>query len=96
MIARLVVVKCLPERVNDFVRVARGGLQFYREQPGCRGVQLMRSRGEPTHLIAMSLWDRESDLLAARAKPEYQQAMAGLADTYSEPQSVGEWDQIDL
>ena len=42
------------------------------------------------------LREREADLVAARANPEYQQAMAGLAETYSEPQSVGVWDVVDL
>jgi hypothetical protein len=46
--------------------------------------------------VALSYWDREADLAAARANPDYQQAMAGLAETYSEPQSVGEWDVVEL
>ena len=59
-------------------------------------MQLLSCRADRTQLVALSFWERESDLLQARAKPEYQQAMAGLAETYSEPQSVGEWDVVDI
>ena len=96
MFARLVVVKCEPGKEETFIQRARVGLRFYREQPGCRGVHLMRSRSDKTQLIALSIWEREVDLLAAREKPAYQQAMAGLAETYAEPQSVGEWDIVEL
>jgi len=96
MFARLVVVKCLPDRVEQFERMARAGLRFYRDQPGCVAVYLLRARSDRTNLIAMSLWEREVDLLTARERPEYREAMAGLAETYSEPQSVGEWDVLEL
>jgi heme-degrading monooxygenase HmoA len=96
MFARLVVVKCEAGKEETFIQRARVGLRFYIEQPGCRGVQLLRARSDRTQLIAMSVWEREIDLMAAREKPEYQRAMAGLAETYSEPQSVGEWDVLEL
>ena len=96
MFARLVVVKCDSGKEDTFIQRARGGLRFYLDQPGCKGVQLLRSRGDRTQLIALSIWEREVDLMAAREKPDYQRAMAGLAETYAEPQSVGEWDVLEL
>ena len=96
MFARLVIVKCEPGKEETFVQRARVGLGFYRGQPGCHNVLLLRSRADPTQLIALSMWEREADVLEARAQPEYQRAMSGLAETYSEPQSVGEWDIIEL
>jgi heme-degrading monooxygenase HmoA len=96
MFARLVIVKCEPGKEETFIRRARGGLRFYQSRPGCKAVHLLRSRNDPTQLIALSIWDREVDLLAAREEPEYQLAMSGLAECYSEPQSVGEWDVVDL
>jgi heme-degrading monooxygenase HmoA len=96
MFARMVVVKCRPGKEDTFGERARVGLKFYRQQPGCHGVQLLSCRADRTQLLALSFWDRESDLLEARAKPEYQEAMAGLTETYSEPQSVGEWDVVEL
>lgn len=96
MFVRLVVVKCLPDKVEQFERLARDGLRFYRLQQGCTGVQLLRSRADRTHLIALSMWEREVDLIAAREKPAYREAMLGLAETYSEPQSVGEWDVLEI
>jgi quinol monooxygenase YgiN len=96
MFARLVIVKCESGKEDTFVERARVGLRFYRQQPGCHELYLLRSRADPTQLIALSLWEREADVLEARSKPEYQQAMAGLAETYSEPQSVGEWDIVEL
>ena len=96
MFARLVVVKCQAGQEDTFVQRARRGLRFYLEQPGCKGVQLLRSRSDRKHLVALSVWEREVDLIAAREKPAYQQLMAGLAETYAEPQSVGEWDVLEL
>jgi heme-degrading monooxygenase HmoA len=96
MFARLVIVKCESGKEDTFVRRARVGLRFYLERAGCRAVHLLRSRTDPTQLIALSIWDRDVDLLSAREQPEYQQAMAGLAECYAEPQSVGEWDVIEL
>ncbi|HWP30055.1 MAG TPA: antibiotic biosynthesis monooxygenase family protein [Chloroflexota bacterium] len=96
MFARLVVVKCEPGKEETFIQRARLGLRFYLEQPGCKAVHLLQSRVDPTQLIALSIWEREIDLLAAREKPEYQEYMAGLAETYAEPQSVGEWDVLEL
>ncbi len=96
MFARMVVVKCQPGKEKTFAERARVGLRFYRDQVGCRGVQLLSCRADRTQLVALSYWDRESDLAAARANPDYQRAMAGLAETYSEPQSVGEWDVVEL
>ncbi|HEY7065570.1 MAG TPA: antibiotic biosynthesis monooxygenase family protein [Chloroflexota bacterium] len=96
MFARMVIVKCQPGKEETFAARARVGLQFYRDQAGCRGVQLLSCRADRTQLVALSYWDREADLAAARANPDYQQAMAGLAETYSEPQSVGEWDVVEL
>jgi heme-degrading monooxygenase HmoA len=96
MFARMVVVKCQPGKEDTFGERARVGLRFYREQPGCRGVHLLSCRADRTQLVALSFWERESDLIEARGKPEYQQAMAGLTETYSEPQSVGEWDVVEI
>ena len=96
MFARMVIVKCEPGKEETFAQRARVGLRFYREQPGCRGVQLLSCRADRTQLIALSFWDREIDLLEARDRPEYREAMAGLAETYSEPQSVGEWDVLEI
>ncbi len=96
MFARLVVVKCQPGKEAAFVQQARGGLHFYQGQAGCREVRLLRSQSDPSQFIALSMWDREVDLLAAREKPEYQRAMTGLSETYAEPQAVGEWDCVEL
>jgi hypothetical protein len=56
----------------------------------------MRSRSDPSQLIALSIWEREVDLMAAREKPEYQQTLLGLQECYAAPQSVGEWDVEEL
>ena len=96
MFARLVIVRCEAGKEDTFIQRARVGLRFYGAQSGCHGVYLLQSRAERTELIAISLWEREADVLTAREKPEYQQAMAGLVETYAEPQSVGEWDAIEL
>jgi heme-degrading monooxygenase HmoA len=96
MFARLVLVKCDAGKEDAFLERARVGLRFYLDQPGCHGVHLLRSRADRLQLVALSLWDRDVDLVAAREKPEYQEAMAGLSETYAEPQSVGEWDVIPL
>ncbi len=96
MFARMVVVKCQPGKEDTFGERARVGLRYYREQPGCRGVQLLSCRADRTQLVALSYWERDSDLVKARTRPEYQEAMAGLTETYSEPQSVGEWDVVEI
>ena len=96
MFARLVIVKCKAGQEQTFVERARGGLRFYLGRPGCRGVHLLQSRNDPSQLLALSIWDREVDLLSAREQPQYQDTMAGLAETYAEPQSVGEWDVVEL
>jgi heme-degrading monooxygenase HmoA len=96
MFARMVVVKCQQGKEASFGERARVGLRFYREQPGCRGVQLLSCRADRTQLVVLSFWDRETDLAQARDKPEYRQAMVGLTETYSEPQSVGEWDVVEI
>ena len=96
MFARLVIVKCKAGQEQTFVERARGSLRFYLERPGCQGVHLLQSRNDPSQLLALSIWDRDVDLLAAREQPRYQEAMAGLAETYAEPQSVGEWDVVEL
>jgi heme-degrading monooxygenase HmoA len=96
MFARLVIVTCEPGKEHLFTERARAGLRYYRDQPGCHGVYLLHCRADRTRLIALSLWEREIDLLRAREKPEYQELMAGLAETYAEPQSVGEWDVLPL
>ena len=96
MFARLVLVKCEAGKEATFVQRARAALSFYLSQPGCQGVHLLQSRADRRQLVALSLWDREVDLIVAREQPAYQQVMAGLDETYAEPQSVGEWDVVAL
>ena len=78
------------------VRPALGGRTARPPGGNGRGVHLLQSRNDPSQLLALSIWDREVDLLAAREQPQYQDTMAGLAETYAEPQSVGEWDVVEL
>ena len=96
MLARLVRVTCLPARLDHFMQYASDGLRFYLTQPGCAGAHLWRSRADQTQLVALSVWEQASDLVAARRQPEYQRIMARVAETYAEPQSVSEWDVVEL
>jgi heme-degrading monooxygenase HmoA len=90
------MVRCQAGKEATFIERARVGLRFYQEQTGCRGVHLLRSRSDENQLLALSLWDREVDLMAAREQPGYQQAMVAVAETYAEPQAVSEWDIVEL
>ena len=96
MLARLVRVTCVPARLDQFVQSARDALRFYLRQPGCTGAHLWRSRSDQTQLIALSIWEQGSDLVAARTQPDYQRIMARVAETYAAPQSVSEWDVVEL
>jgi quinol monooxygenase YgiN len=96
MLTRLVHVTCLPPRLDQFMQSASDGLRFYLSQPGCAGAHLWRSRLDQTQLIALSIWDQASDLVAARKQPEYQRILARVAETYAAPQSVSEWDVVEL
>ncbi len=96
MFARLVIVRCQPGQQSTFTERACVTLRYYREQPGCRGVHLLQSRDDRTRLIALSLWEREIDVLQARERPEYQDTIAGVVATYAEPQSAGEWDIVEI
>jgi len=96
MFVRQVLVSCLPVRVDQFIDCAGTALRYYREQPGCRGVHLWRSRLDRAQLVALSIWERESDLVAARTQPEYQLTMARVAETYAAPQIVSDWEVLEL
>jgi quinol monooxygenase YgiN len=78
------------------MQYASDGLRFYLTQPGCAGAHLWRSRADRTQLVALSIWEQASDLVAARRQPEYQRIMARVAETYAEPQSVSEWVVVEL
>jgi quinol monooxygenase YgiN len=96
MFVRQVLVCCQPGRVDQFIDCAGAGLRYYRGQPGCRGVHLWRSRSDRAQLLALSIWERESDLVAARTRPEYQLTMARVAECYSAPQAVSEWEVLEF
>lgn len=67
MIKRIVMMQLLPEHESLFKGIFEGAKQQIRSQPGCEGVELLRSSGEGfINIWTISLWHSEEALNAYR------------------------------
>ena len=82
MLIRVLTMRVLPERLDDWMRFTRDvGFPGMRRQPGCHGVWRLRRHGAETEYEVVTLWDSLADLerfRASEAMRELSAAAAGL------------------
>lgn len=59
---RIVKLTLQPERLTDFLSHFEGVKWQVAQFPGCRGMRLLRDKGNPNIVFTYSEWEDESDL----------------------------------
>ena len=68
MIKRIVVMHLMPGKVDQFVEIFENIKQDVRNQPGCLGLELLRSAHlAESNVCTLSLWQSVDDLETYRA-----------------------------
>jgi quinol monooxygenase YgiN len=82
MLVRVLTMRVVPERVDDWLAFTRDvGFPGMRRQPGCHGVWRLRRHDAAYEYQVVTLWDSLADLerfRASEAMRELSAAAAGL------------------
>ena len=61
MLVRVLTMRVVPERLDDWLRFTRDvGFPGMRRQPGCRGIWRLHAHGAATEYQVVTLWDSAS------------------------------------
>lgn len=97
MIKRIVKMTFRPEEVGHFVeQVFEQSKASIRVFPGCRHMELLRSRAQPNNvLFTLSFWESENDLERYRQSELFQQTWAKTKVLFAEKAEAWSVDVVD-
>ena len=80
MLIRVLTMRVVPERLDDWLRFTRDvGFPGMRQQPGCHGIWRMRKHGAAMEYEVVTLWDSMADLERFRASDAMRELSAAAA-----------------
>ena len=91
---RLVKLTFLPEKVEEFLLLFEERKEIIRRFPGCRHLELWRSKKEPNVFFTYSLWERETDLEEYRQSDFFKTTWKKTKSLFSRPPEAWSVDKL--
>src|SRR5690349_4669309 len=80
MLVRVLTMRVVPERLDDWMRFTRDvGFPGMRRQPGCRAIWRLRKHDTEFEYEVVTLWDSLADLERFRASDSMRELSAAAA-----------------
>lgn len=96
MLLRVLTMRIIPERLDDWLRFTRDiGFPGMRAQPGCHGVWRLHKHDVGAEYQVVTLWDSVADLEQFRASDAMRELSAAAAGLTVPPHGEALFDVIE-